>query len=105
MTDDAPTLAEHRNNLLLAATQATAGTFALLEHHRDLAEATELTRFADDVPELLAEALGLALDFELAGIDRFIAAADYDPIGLREQREALNQLRGAVTRFNEGWAG
>lgn len=104
---EAPTMEQFRDALLDAARQATAATFDMLEHHRDLHGDEHLSRFQNDVCEMLAEALGIALDIELAALERAIdlALTDMAATDLRQQQEMMGQLKGAVVRFVEGWAG
>ena len=104
---DGMTVPQFREALLAAARSATAATFDMLEHHRDTQNDKHMSRFQNETCEILAEALGIALDVELAAIDRAITAAlsDMAAKALRDEQAMLNQLKGAVSRYIEGWAG
>lgn len=112
MSEDAPTIEELRTAMLAAAGQSAAATQDLIEHHRDTCDQEQMSRFPNETCELLADALGAAVRVEIAGLDRAIAEteqlyaeADRHTETIREHRAHYNQLLGAVTRFNEGWAG
>lgn len=104
MTDQPMTVEQHRAALLQAATQASGAVFEILEHLRDIADADEISRFASETPEILAEALGIVLDVEIAALERYIEGCDHRPQGPVEELEMMQQMKGAIVRFIEGWA-
>lgn len=109
MDEDTP-LAEPdpRSLLLSAAAQAAFAIGEMLERARDYRDHPELEcwRFDGTVSEQLAEALSVALRVEIAGIDTGLAKADQPDWNDErlEERQALNQLLGAVDSYIEGWA-
>lgn len=80
---------------LLAAQQATEATAALLLYVRE-GPFNDRIAFEEEVGQKLAEALGLALDIE-AGDDAGVLSD--------EEKALCTDLRDAVRRFLEGWAG
>lgn len=104
MTEQPLTVEQHRAALLTAATQASGATFEIIEHLRDLADAREISRFGGETPELLAEALGIVLDVEIAALQRYIESCDHEPRGPLDELEMMGQMKAATVRFIEGWA-
>lgn len=104
MNDDATAIEQHRAALMTAATQASGATFEILEHLRELAEEEHVSRFSGETAELLAEALGIVLDVEIAALERYIEGCDHRPQGPCEELQMLGQMKAATVRFIEGWA-